>query len=445
MRPLPPPLGPGVQPCPAGGGRLGTGVCDAGVPTTRAARWWSERGLDGFVCALADVQTGVGPFLAVYLAARGWDPAHIGLALGLAGVSDIVLQVPAGAIIDRTRARRAWLSVSILAILVASLLVVVHPTRAGVYAANVLLGSTASLLGPGMAAVSLGLVGHAQLAARQARNRAWNSGGNIAAAVGMGLVGWWAGDRSVFLLTALMTVPTLLCLLAIRPQAIDDQLARGGAPRGTGPSVRVLLAHPAVRAVIIGGAALGFANAAMLTLIAQELAHGHPQGAPLAMGACLVVAQVVISAASPAIGRWADRIGRRPLVILGGAALTLRAGLCAFTTQSVALIALQVLDGVSAALLGVALVVVLADATRGSAHFNLVGGISGMIGGACAAAAQPIVGALAHRDGAATAFTLLALVAGAGTWWWVVWLPETRPGLRSDPASGRAPLPAPTR
>jgi hypothetical protein len=36
---------------------------------------------------LADVQTGVGPFLAIYLAAYGWNEERVGLALTAGGVA----------------------------------------------------------------------------------------------------------------------------------------------------------------------------------------------------------------------------------------------------------------------------------------------------------------------------------------------------------------------
>jgi hypothetical protein len=41
----------------------------------------SLRGLDWLNFLLADVQTGVGPFLAIYLAAYGWNEQRVGLAL----------------------------------------------------------------------------------------------------------------------------------------------------------------------------------------------------------------------------------------------------------------------------------------------------------------------------------------------------------------------------
>jgi isocitrate lyase len=45
----------------------------------------SLRGLDWFVFFVADVQTGFGPFVSVYLTAQRWTQVDIGLVLSAAG------------------------------------------------------------------------------------------------------------------------------------------------------------------------------------------------------------------------------------------------------------------------------------------------------------------------------------------------------------------------
>src|ERR1035438_2852791 len=56
------------------------------------------RGLDWLNFFLADVQTGVGPFLAIYLAGYGWNEQRVGLALTVGGIAGILTQTPAGAL-----------------------------------------------------------------------------------------------------------------------------------------------------------------------------------------------------------------------------------------------------------------------------------------------------------------------------------------------------------
>jgi hypothetical protein len=69
----------------------------------------SLRGLDWLNFFLADVQTGVGPFLAAALTARKWNPEQVGIVLTVGGLVGIAVQGPAGAV-----AQKAGFSVSFL-------------------------------------------------------------------------------------------------------------------------------------------------------------------------------------------------------------------------------------------------------------------------------------------------------------------------------------------
>jgi predicted MFS family arabinose efflux permease len=62
---------------------------------------------------LADVQTGVGPFLAIYLANYGWNEELVGAALSVGGIAGIVAQTPAGALVDGARSKRALVAAGV--------------------------------------------------------------------------------------------------------------------------------------------------------------------------------------------------------------------------------------------------------------------------------------------------------------------------------------------
>jgi hypothetical protein len=64
---------------------------DAKTPSARTLR-----GLDWLNFFLADVQTGVGPFLAIYLAGYGWNEQRVGIALTVGGIAGILTQTPSG-------------------------------------------------------------------------------------------------------------------------------------------------------------------------------------------------------------------------------------------------------------------------------------------------------------------------------------------------------------
>jgi MFS family permease len=105
---------------------------------------------------LADVQTGLGPFLAAYLAANGWNPARVGYALTFGGLVTVAMQTPAGAVVDGVHHKRALLAFN-LGLLVAGALFLMAPlTRLSVYSAQLLIGGAAPFLGPTVAAITLG-------------------------------------------------------------------------------------------------------------------------------------------------------------------------------------------------------------------------------------------------------------------------------------------------
>ena len=67
-----------------------------------------ERTLDALNFFLADVRDGLGPYLAIYLLTeQKWDQASIGVVMSVAAVAGIIAQTPAGALIDRSNAKRA--------------------------------------------------------------------------------------------------------------------------------------------------------------------------------------------------------------------------------------------------------------------------------------------------------------------------------------------------
>ena len=67
-----------------------------------------ERPLDALNFFLADVRDGLGPYLAIYLLTeQKWDEASIGVVMSVAALAGILAQTPAGALIDRSTAKRA--------------------------------------------------------------------------------------------------------------------------------------------------------------------------------------------------------------------------------------------------------------------------------------------------------------------------------------------------
>jgi predicted MFS family arabinose efflux permease len=389
----------------------------------------SLRGLDWFVFCLADVQTGFGPFVAVYLTAQKWTQVDIGLILSISGLVALVGQMPGGALVDAARSERFVAALAIIAISLSALAYAVWPIFGIVIVAAVLQAAASCVLGPAIAAISLGLVGHLAVAERLGRNARFASIGAGLAAAGMGASGYLISSRAVFFVTVALCIPTLFALSRIRDDEIDAERAHGGTaiphPDEPAATLRDLLRNRPLM-VFAGCVALfHLANAAMLPLVASIVTMRSTQWATTLVGACLVVPQLVVAIFSPWVGRRAQQWGRRPLLLLGFAALPLRGMLFAVVTDPYLLVAVQVLDGISAAVLAVMVPLVIADVTRGTGHFNLAQGTVGTGVGIGASLSMVLAGYVSDHFGGAAAFCGLAGLAATGFVLILALLPET--------------------
>src|SRR5208283_4701767 len=116
-------------------------------------------------------------------------------------------------------------------------------------------------------------------------------------------------------------------------------------------------------------------DSAMLPIAAGELTKQQGTHASLIIAACIVVPQAVVTLLSPWVGRTAERLGRRPMLLLGWAALPVRGVLLAVLPNVYLLVAVQAISGISAAVFGVVLALVADGLTRGLNRFNLCIGI----------------------------------------------------------------------
>jgi MFS family permease len=390
----------------------------------------SQRGLDWFIFFLADVQTGFGPFIAVYLTTQKWTQVEIGFVLSIGGVIGLLGQMPGGAIVDAARSERVVASLAVAAIGTAALAYAVWPIFPVVAAAAILHALASCVLGPAIAAISLGLVGPLAIGERLGRNARFASLGNGSAAALMGACGYLLSSRSVFLVTFILAIPTLLALSRIREREIDIVQAHGAIPREV-PDEKATSVFSLIRRrpLLIFAASvllLQLANAAMLPLMAGVVTTRSSQWAPVLIAACIIVPQAIVALASPSVGRKAQQWGRRPLLLLGFGALAIRGVLFATVTDPYLLVAVQVFDGITAAVFSVMVPLIVADVAFGTGHFNLAQGIVGTATGIGASLSTVLAGYVSDKLGSSTAFLGLAGVAAIGLL--MIWLimPETR-------------------
>jgi len=381
---------------------------------------------------LADVQTGLGPFLAAYLAGVGWGPGRVGMALTLGGIISVILQTPAGAIVDQVRSKRAILITGACVLAIGAILLFLTAKPWAVYTAQVLIGGAGPFLAPTLAAVTMGLVGVTLFDRQFGKNLSFNSGGNVFCALLIAGVSHLFGNRAIFMTAAVLTIPTIIAVSLIRRNDIDYERARGGLepPTGERPAkpegiIRALLGDRILLLFFFCAFCFHFANAAMLPQLGEMLAHGARATAAPFMAACIIVTQAVIMVSAAWIGRTANLHGRKPLLLIGFGVLPIRAVLYVLVHNTSGLIAIQLLDGIANAIFGVVSVLVVADRTRGTGRFNLVQGGLATAVGIGAALSTTFGGKLVEHHGFRISFLGLGAVAAIA--FLLLWLaiPET--------------------
>jgi predicted MFS family arabinose efflux permease len=398
--------------------------------TRRAAR-----ALDAANFFLADVQGGLGPYLAIYLLTeQKWDEAQIGLVMSIAGVAGIVAQTPAGALVDATRAKRLVMAGAALVVTGASLLLPVFPQFWPVAISQGIAHAAGVIFPPALAAVSLGVVGSRAFTARIGRNESFNHAGNAMAASIAGAAAYLFGPQVVFFLLAFNSVASLASVLAIPESAIDHDLARGlhehgGSANGAQdePSgLGILLTCRPLLIFAICVALFHLSNAAMLPLVGQKLALQNKNLGTTLMSACITAAQLVMVPMAMLVGSRADRWGHKRFFLAALLILPIRGALYTLSDNAAWLVGVQLLDGIGAGIFGAIFPVIVADLMRNTGRFNVAQGVIITAQSIGAALSTALAGVVVVEAGYSAAFLTLGAVAaiGFGVCW--AFLPETR-------------------
>lgn len=379
---------------------------------------------------LADVQAGVGPFVAAYLASLGWQAGAIGKALTFGGIITVLLQTPAGWIVDRVAWKRAILVAGSIVLAAGAVLFAIDGSTAVVYSAQALIGIAGPFLGPTIAAITMGLVGKQLFDGQFGRNQGFNAAGNLFAAGLIALTSRIFDNRAIFLAVGVLVLPTIVATLAIKRDDIDEELARGGRQEGEekhgGNETLGKLLKDRVLLAFLGCAFLfHFANAAMLPQLGELLAHGNAKTAAPFMGACVAITQVVMLCTAAYIGRFANRRGRKGILLFGFAVLPIRAVLYTVFHAVPALLAVQILDGVANSIFGVVSILVIADRTTGTGRFNFAQGALATAVGLGAALSNSFGGILMERSGYRVSFLALGGMACLAFLLLLLRVPET--------------------
>lgn len=395
---------------------------------TRQTTRRSLRAIEWLNFFLADVQTGLGPFLAAYLAASGWNPARVGFALTFGGLVTVAMQTPAGAVVDATRRKRLLVAINLCVLVVGAMLLLLPLRPVTVYAAQFLIGGSAPFLAPSVTAITLGVVGARAFDKQFGRNQAFNAAGNVLTALLVVYISYKLGYHAIFAIAIAMAIPTAISLAAIDGKQISYARARGAASDGAAPSTEGILSlgkDHVLLFFLMCSFLFHLANAAMLPQLGEMLAHGKPKEAAPFMSACVIVTQLVITISAAWIGRRAEISGRKPFLLLGFGVLPVRGVLYTLTKAASALIAIQILDGIANAIFGIVSILVIKDRTEGTGRFNLASGALATMVGVGAALSNTLGGLLIQYLGYRASFlglSAVALIAVALLW---LAIPET--------------------
>jgi MFS family permease len=143
------------------------------------------------------------------------------------GFAGLLSQLPGGELLDATRSKRFLIALGGTVVAVGAFLIALWPNRPVVFAAVVLQGLTGGLLGPAIAAISLGPVGHSALAERLGRNQRSASAGALTTTGMMGAIGYFLCYQAIFLAFTVLALPLLVALSRIRSTEIHFGRACG--------------------------------------------------------------------------------------------------------------------------------------------------------------------------------------------------------------------------
>ncbi len=344
----------------------------------------SLRGLDWLNFFVADVQTGFGPFVSVYLAANGWSQGTIGTVLTVGSLTGIASQLPGGALVDAVKRKRGLIAAALAMIAAGAAIFAFSSSFPFVLVAEVLHGATAGLVKPALAAIGLGLVGHGALSRRLGRNHRYDSFGNAATAALMGALGHFVSMTATFFAAVALCLPAGWALTRIRGEEIDYSRARLASDRRQPRNTARLRELAKNHLLLIFGLCLvlfQFSNASVLPLATERLAQQHQHESELFTSALVIIPQVVTALLATWVGHRADVWGRKPLLLVGFGTLPVRAVLFSLAPSPWFLLPVQVLGGLTAAVIGVLTPLVIADLTRGTGRYNLAQGAVGTASG----------------------------------------------------------------
>lgn len=387
---------------------------------------------------MADVRDGLGPFLGVFLQAQNWSPSQIGTVMTIGGLAAVAATTPAGVLVDKIESKRAVMIMAAVVTIVVSFAILFFPGFLFTSATQVLSGIAGAIIPAAIAGITLGIVRQQGYAHQLGRNEAFNHGGNFAAAILAGGFGYLFGIQAVFYVMAAMAIGAIVATLAIDPKDIDHRGARGldeDKREEGGSGFSVLYTSKPLIVLGLTGLLFHLANAAMLPLLGQSLVAQGAGDASAFTGATVVIAQLTMIPMAILAARLAGQRGYWIVFLLALLALPVRGVIAAVVSGPIGLFPVQVLDGVGAGLLGVAVPGLVARILAGTGHVNAGLGAVMTLHGIGAALSPALGGVVAEKFGYSASFLVLGAIALLALALWVMTRPITAHACGATPTT----------
>ena len=386
----------------------------------KSARLWPLLAVNFF---MADMQSGIGPFVGVFLLEKGWASGMIGTALAMGNIAGMLIATPVGGFIDTSQHKRLWVIVPGIAVVAASSIILLWQNFWAVAASQIATSIAGAAIVPAVTGITLGMVGQRGFNRQNGRNQAFNHAGNMVGAAASGLLGWQFGYFSVFVLAALFGAVTIACVLLIPADAIDHRAARGNKeddPESQPSGLTVLLRHRALLVLALALAVFQLGNAAIVPLYGMSAVSGSKANGPSFVATTVVIAQGVMVLASIFAMLVVERRNYWLVLLISFLVLPMRGVIAYFLTGWWGVAPVEVLDGLGIGLQSVAVPGMVARSLYGTGRINLAQGAVITIQGAGAAFSPALGGWIAQWVGFASTFLVLGAFGLVAAAVWIV-------------------------
>lgn len=378
---------------------------------------------------LADARDGLGPFLDGFLATHGWSPFQLGMIATIGGVLGMIATPLFGALVDASPYKRTLIILPVVFVTAAALWTLASPDNWSVFGGQSATAIVGAVVGPALMGLTLGLVGEKRFTGQVSRNEFWNHAGNVMSLAAVYVGSLWFGISGIIGLMIATALATILAVLSINPDHIDNRVARGlghddGEPGPSGFSV--LLERRGLLLLAIVLMIFHFGNAPISRLIAQNFSIqlGTPFRTTAITTGVSQVSMILMALAAPTLIR---RFGLASVFLVALAALPIRGAIAGFFPSFASIYPVQFLDGVGAGLIGIATAIAVERILAGSGRFNVGLAVVGTIQGIGASSSNIVAGWLTDIGGYRLAYWVHGGVALIALAVFLVWRNQIAP------------------